>query len=259
MSKCKCKICGKIFEAPNGFYQYCSNECRRKPIFTSEFNGQRFGKLEVINAYRQTNDRGRRAIYAICKCDCGNTCEVRYDCLKSGNNTSCGCKQATTQFKSLNLKGKTNKYGCVALEDIGTNTNRLHIWRCKCHCGKEYIIEAARFYRVMSCGCDKNTEKARAKVNLSYEKGTSVYSILPGKICKNNTSGVRGVHWDSRKGRWRAQIKFQGKLYYLGSYVEKNNAISARKDAEKHLFGDFLQWFKMAYPERWKKLQKRGH
>ena len=50
-------------------------------------------------------------------------------------------------------------------------------------------------------------------------------------IASNNTSGVTGVYWDY--GNWVAQIKFNGRTEYLGSFKEKADAIGARKDAEK--------------------------
>ncbi|MGC0054559.1 HNH endonuclease [Brucella pituitosa] len=33
-----------------------------------------------------------------------------------------------------------------------------------------------------------------------------------------NTSGVTGVHWDKRKGKWVAQITVDGDVKYLGGY-----------------------------------------
>ena len=33
---------------------------------------------------------------------------------------------------------------------------------------------------------------------------------------KNNTSGIKGVHWDKYKKRWRIKITFGGKPRYLG-------------------------------------------
>ena len=45
----------------------------------------------------------------------------------------------------------------------------------------------------------------------------------------NNSSGQTGVHWDASEGRWRAKI--QGK--HLGLYSNFNDAVTARKAAEK--------------------------
>jgi len=32
----------------------------------------------------------------------------------------------------------------------------------------------------------------------------------------DNTSGVKGVHWDSQRGKWKAEIKVNGKKLFLG-------------------------------------------
>lgn len=46
-----------------------------------------------------------------------------------------------------------------------------------------------------------------------------------------NTSGFTGVSWHSRDGKWWAQIRVQGKGYDLGKYLDKGDAIAARKAA----------------------------
>lgn len=50
---------------------------------------------------------------------------------------------------------------------------------------------------------------------------------------KNNTSGVTGVTWNKRSGKWLAQIMVNRKNIYLGIFVIKNSAISVRRDAEE--------------------------
>lgn len=55
------------------------------------------------------------------------------------------------------------------------------------------------------------------------------------KVQKNNTSGCTGVSWDESRGEWFARITFCGKTHYLGHYKLLNEAISARKTAERKL------------------------
>ena len=50
---------------------------------------------------------------------------------------------------------------------------------------------------------------------------------------KNNTSGVVGVYFKNPK--WKAQIQHQGKVKNLGTFTNKQDAIAARKAAEKQL------------------------
>ena len=52
-------------------------------------------------------------------------------------------------------------------------------------------------------------------------------------------SGVVGVHWDSRKDKWRAQIKPEGKNIHLGLFDDLDDAIKTRKGAEKKYYKDF--------------------
>jgi len=48
---------------------------------------------------------------------------------------------------------------------------------------------------------------------------------------KNNKSGVTGVHWDKARDRWTAKIQMEGKAIYLGRFIDKFEAICARKSA----------------------------
>ena len=55
------------------------------------------------------------------------------------------------------------------------------------------------------------------------------------RIRVNNTSGVTGVSWQSRAGKWRAQIHKEKKPLHLGVYKTFEEAIAARRAAEKVL------------------------
>ena len=59
------------------------------------------------------------------------------------------------------------------------------------------------------------------------------------KLQKNNTSGATGVTWHKVRKRWVAAIKVNGKQIHLGVYINKEDAIQARKEAEKKYFGKF--------------------
>ena len=55
---------------------------------------------------------------------------------------------------------------------------------------------------------------------------------------KNNTSGVKGVHLNS-KGVWVARIQVGKKRLFLGSSKDKEVAIRLRLEAEKEYFGKY--------------------
>ena len=48
-----------------------------------------------------------------------------------------------------------------------------------------------------------------------------------------STSGVVGIHHLKSNGRWLAHIKISGKVIRLGEFLDKQDAIAARKAAEK--------------------------
>ena len=56
---------------------------------------------------------------------------------------------------------------------------------------------------------------------------------------KNNTSGVKGVCWHSRDNRWFARIGIDGKQISLGYFIDINDAIKTRKEAEEKYFGEY--------------------
>lgn len=57
----------------------------------------------------------------------------------------------------------------------------------------------------------------------------------------NNTSGVCGVTYDKANKKWRALIKVDAKQIHLGRWSDFDDAIKARKLAEKKYFGDWAR------------------
>jgi len=54
-----------------------------------------------------------------------------------------------------------------------------------------------------------------------------------GKKRNTNTSGVVGVYWDKRREGWYAKLVKNKQEIFLGFYKDKDNAIEARREAEK--------------------------
>ncbi len=55
----------------------------------------------------------------------------------------------------------------------------------------------------------------------------------------NNTSGVIGVSFHKANQKWRADIRVNGSIKHLGSFVLKEDAIRVRQDAEVLYFQEF--------------------
>lgn len=56
----------------------------------------------------------------------------------------------------------------------------------------------------------------------------------------DNTSGYRGISWDSSRRKWCAYIAVNGKLLHLGRFASIDDAIAARQAAEVKFFGHLL-------------------
>lgn len=252
----KCIVCGKEFLGGNNS-KYCSEECRKCKIPTKDHVGEKHHELTIKSAYRE-----KSKLYAVCECSCGNTCTVRYDRLLSGHTKSCGHVGEEKQFKSIDLYQKVNKYGIKAIRETEEIKWNCHVWEVQCHCGKVFRVGADKFYKIKSCGCSqyKNGVKNVTEANERYNvENTRVLNLMHKKLAKNNTSGVTGVTFRKQRGTWAAQIEFKGVSYYLGSYHKKEDAIEARKTAEKELHGSFLEWYAKEHPESWKKLNKKNN
>ena len=59
------------------------------------------------------------------------------------------------------------------------------------------------------------------------------------KLPSNNTSGVLGVRFRADRSKWYAEIQCNGQKMNLGSYIEKEDAIKARLEAEIKYFGEY--------------------
>lgn len=61
------------------------------------------------------------------------------------------------------------------------------------------------------------------------------------RLFAHNTSGVRGVSFNSRSKKWHAQIKIFGKQTYLGRYKTSEEAAEVYKAAAKRHFQQFAR------------------
>jgi hypothetical protein len=58
---------------------------------------------------------------------------------------------------------------------------------------------------------------------------------------KDNKSGIKGVSWSKRSGRWLAHISHQGKAIHVGLFDTKEQAAAAYAEAAKRLHGAFAR------------------
>lgn len=113
---------------------------------------------------------------------------------------------------------------------------------CKCDCGNEtrpYINQViGPRASTFSCGCDRK-ERGEKMLDSYLFGGTRVTNLQRKAM---NATGVKGVSIRPN-GRYRADIWFQGKGIYLGTFDTLEEAAQARKEAEDKYFKPVIEAF----------------
>ncbi len=215
-----------------------------------DLTGQKFGKLTVIRM--DDSDKWGKLMW-LCKCECGNEKTIQGNRLKVGKTQSCGCLRlkniATHSFKyKSNNQNKPINHGksgtpehCAWANMIQRCENANHPWY-KDYGGRGIRVceRWQRFENFYTDMGDKPTAKHsidRIDVNKGYEPSNCKWATATDqsrnqRLRKTNKSGTAGVSWNKRDKKWEACISVNSKPVKLGYFTDKEDAISARKNAE---------------------------
>ena len=156
-------------------------------------------------------------------------------------------------YYTVDISG--NKFGRLTALHPTENRGKKGsvIWACQCSCGKmvEVSYNELLYTNRRSCGCQKKEHDVVLRTYLIHVDGTSIDMIKSRKVPSNNTSGVRGVGFDKRNGKWFAKINFQKTQIHLGSYPSFEEAVAARKRAEVEIFDACISHY-----EKWEEKAK---
>lgn len=225
-----------------------------------DLTGKFFGKLMVINQvedYIQPN--GSRSAQWLCQCTCP---EQKYiivtgSHLKSKHTQSCGCirkeKASETHKKENKFDVTTYDYG-VGWTNNTNNEFYFDLEDCnliKDYCWYEHINKYNGYHALMANKHTKITNvlglKGYGHVNrnpldnrrVNLRKCNSNENAQNSTIRSDNTSGIVGVGWNKKSNKWRVRININGVQKQLGLFVDKNDAIRTRLNAELTYYGEF--------------------
>ncbi len=222
-----------------------------------DLTGQRFGRLVVVRrAEDYISPKGYKASKWLCHCDCGNKVVVRKSDLTSRRTLSCGCYGMEARYnskKKYNIYDLSGEYGIgytskdekfyFDLEDY--DLIKDYCW----HINEQgYVVSTTNlFHRIVMGSPDaifeidhiqgETTRNDNRKYNLRIT--TKSQNMMNVGLRSNNKSGVTGVIWHKRSGKWRAIIVINGKQIELGLFVNFEDAVKARKEAEEKYFGKY--------------------
>lgn len=271
--KCKCEKCGyvEIISANHIARGKICKPCKEaeKKRKKEEKHGNKL-ILEIGGKYDRWTIikpvEGKAGNFYECKCEkCGTVKEIEAKILNRNTKAySCKCTKTKNGVDPKNDLDLTDSsvfiHKNIKVLNKVSGFGSASLWKCKCLlCGKKWDVAQFSLLGgdVNSCGCYRSSLSSQnLKDWVGIAEGTSVSRIKSGKLSKNNTSGVTGVYYHKNMQKWSARIAFKGNTYFLGYYVDKQNAVDARKIAEKEFYGNFLEWYAKEYPEQWKRLNK---
>ena len=140
-----------------------------------DITGKKFNKLQVLS-FNAINKDGQAAWD--CLCDCGNSCIVRGNLIRTGKTKSCGC--LVSEWNSAQMEHRIDHIGerFGRLLVTGKSIGHRKLWNVKCDCGKEKIVSYSNLSvgGTASCGCLKKVGNVSIKENPLQLKRRS-YSI----------------------------------------------------------------------------------
>ena len=161
--------------------------------------------------------------------------QLKENRIQSGET---GSARQNQRGRPYNLEGvRFGSLVCVAPTGERAS-DRSQIWLCRCDCGQEIHAAAnkLKYGCYTSCGCMK---AYRLHDSNGYVDNTCLKMVFSETVRPDNTSGVRGVY--RKRGRWAASIQYKKRSYYLGSYINKDDAIRARHEEEARIKEDAAQ------------------
>lgn len=199
-----------------------------------------------------------------CNCEAHNRIITIGASLRNGNTLSCGCLRKEIAGKRLKeMLHNTNTYNLSGEYGIGwtSNTNQKFYFdledydKIKDYCWCEHILTNG-FHKLEAFS---STEKRAVTMHelLGYkfydhidrnELNNRSCNLRPAthqenscnkSLASNNTSGVSGVFYSNAHKKWVARIGFLNKRIYLGSFINKDDAIHARLQAEVKYYKEF--------------------
>lgn len=263
---CRCKIHpNHTFKVKASTLLNAGGKCKLCRFEKKKLGGQTFGRLIVLRLDEEVSLQKKNA-YWKCKCQCGNGISVSQSSLLSGNTISCGCAKtdAVINFNKTK-KSKKNEYkfegdyvvGKCFNKDVEFIIDIDDYEKIKDYCwfedGHGYVNardksrnKTVKMHRLV-LGLDfgdvgvvdhiNHNGLDNRKVNLRVCNRSK--NAMNAELQSNNMSGVCGVSYDKNCNRWCAYIRKNNKQYYLGVYLDFEDAVKARKEAEESLFGEF--------------------
>lgn len=277
---CQCK-CGTIKPVSGRMLRTNKSKCcgcKRDGINRIDLTNKIIGDVKVIKeVYKKEfiyKNAQYKRYYWLCKCKCGNEFIAETSQLNMRKKTDCGCMKGERLSKAKR-KCNTYKFNEDYISVFDENYNEFYIDfddldkiknRYWYKTNEGYIISRINHTKSFTIlhrfllEIEELTEFEVDHINhIKYDNRkenlricTSSQNKMNIGLRRNNTSGVTGVNWQKNMCMWRVRIKKNRVEIALGFYKYFDDAVQARKRAEKIYFGEY------SYDESMKKAHDLG-
>jgi len=106
---------------------------------------------------------------------------------------------------------------------------------------KQTIIQMHNLILGIARGGDHESGNTLDNRRLNLRKASKRQQAINQQVRSDNTSGVTGVSYDKRKGKWRAYVSVRKRPRSMGYYDTRDEAIAARRRGEVKYYGRFVR------------------
>lgn len=181
-------------------------------------------------------------------CSCGAEQYVDKKALLNGHSNSCGCysRKRTSELMTKHGMADSKEYRIWAnmrSRCNNPNTDAYINYGGRGISHQDSWASFDEFWKDMGGSYTEGLELDRIDVNGNYcvencrwtDDSTQAYNQ---RQHKNNTSGKTGVVLNKRTSHWVSNINVNKEKIYLGTFVNLEDAIKARQDAEIKYYGE---------------------
>ena len=206
--------------------------------------GERFGKLTVID---QATVQDRKNYKWLCRCDCGNLCEVTTCHLRSGHTRSCG------RCQTFIVEGETSKCLLPNGKSFIFDTSDLPLikqysWSIDDHGYVRSWCKEFGYFKLhrllLGIGSSEIVDHINGirsdnrRCNLRF--ATAEQNARNSAVRHDNLTGFKGVS-RHKSGKYQARINIDKRCISLGYFTDPLQAALAYDKAAVFYFGEYAK------------------
>lgn len=236
-----------------------------------DLTGRQFGRLTVLRRCEDhISPSGYKSTQWLCQCSCEKQTIIKVTTknLKRGTTQSCGCL-AREKLIERNRDGHNNRYDLSGEYGIGYTSKGDEFWfdiedydKIKDYCwnynSDGYVTaclpnskkgKIIRLHRLVmnvtesDIYVDHKTHPPNDEHKIDNRKSnlrvvTYSQNTMNSSLRSDNSSGCTGVSFHKKDQKWCASITVNQNTIWLGSFINFEDAVKVRKEAEIKYFGE---------------------